>query len=153
MITGLNHLHSSFRYLVLLFIVLAVVDAIMGLSSGKSYKKSSKLFALFGLITSHIQLVVGLTLYFLGGTMFKGIGAAISDGGFMKETITRFYAVEHITMMIIAIVLVTIGYSKAKRIESSKKKYRTILIFYGIALVLIFAMIPWPFLRPFGSWM
>ncbi len=150
MITGLNHLHSSFRYLVLLFIVLAVVDAIMGLSSGKSYKKSSKLFALFGLITSHIQLVVGLALYFMGA---KGMNVIMNVEGFMKSSELRFYAIEHITMMIIAIVLVTIGYSKAKRIESSKKKYRTILIFYGIALVLIFAMIPWPFLRPFGSWM
>jgi signal transduction histidine kinase len=150
MITGLNHLHSSFRYLVLLFIVLAIVDAIIGLTSGKSYKKQSKLFALLGLITSHIQLVVGLALYFMGG---RGLNVILTAEGFMKSSELRFYAVEHISMMLIAIVLVTVGYSKAKRIESSKKKFRTILIFYGIALVLIFIMIPWPFMRSFGSWM
>lgn len=150
MITGLLHLHSSFRYLVLLFIVLALVDAIVGLSSGKAYKKSSKLFALGGLILSHIQLVVGLLLYFLGA---KGFNALMNAEGVMKDATLRFYAVEHISVMIIAIALVTIGYARAKRQEDARRKFKSIALFYGIGLLLIFIMIPWPFLRSFGTWM
>ena len=149
MITGLTHLHSSFRYLALGFIILAIVDAVLGLSSGRSYKKSSKMFALFALISSHIQLVVGLLLYFLGA---KGFQLMMNAEGVMKDATMRFFAVEHILTMIIAITLVTVGYSKAKRQEEAKRKYRTVLIFFSIALVFIFIMIPWPFLKPFGTW-
>ncbi|MEZ4721411.1 MAG: hypothetical protein R2813_05975 [Flavobacteriales bacterium] len=150
MITGLTHLHSSLRYLVLLFIVLAVVDAVMNMSSDKEYKKASKLFALLGLIFTHTQLLVGLLLYFLGD---KGLKVITSVEGFMGMAPARFFAVEHITGMLIAIVLITMGYSKAKRQEVAKKKYSTVAIFYGIGLLIIFFSIPWPFLKEFGSWM
>ncbi len=148
MIAALNHIHSSFRYLVLLFILLALFDALIGLSSGKTYKKSSKLFALGGLILSHIQLLVGLLLYFLGAKGF----ALFSQEGMMKDATMRFFAVEHISMMIIAVALVTVGYSRSKKQEDSTKKFRTIAIFYGIAIAIIFVMIPWPFLKEFGNW-
>lgn len=149
MITGLTHLHSSLRYLVLLFIVLAIADAIAGLSSGRAYRKSSKLFALLGLIFSHVQLLIGLLIYFIGA---KGFNALMNVEGVMKISSARFYAVEHVAMMIIAIALVTVGYSRAKRQESAKRKFKSILFFYGIGLVIIFFMIPWPFLKEFGSW-
>ncbi|MEX2596940.1 MAG: hypothetical protein WEC59_08420 [Salibacteraceae bacterium] len=149
MITGLTHLHSSFRYLVLLFIILSIVDAISGMSSGKAYKKSSRIFALLGLIFTHIQLLVGLLLYFLGA---KGFNALMNAEGVMKDAALRFYALEHITLMIVAVVLITMGYSKAKKLEDAKRKFKTIAIFYGIALLIIFVMIPWPFLKEFGSW-
>lgn len=146
--TGLNHLHSGFRYLVLLFLILAVADAAMAISSGKGFTKKSKLFSLLGLIFCHIQLLAGLALYFISA---KGYNA-LSVEGVMKDANMRFFAVEHISMMIIAIALITIGYSRAKRQEDDKRKSKTILIFYGIGLVLIFAMIPWPFLKDFGTW-
>ena len=149
MITGLLHLHSSFRYLVLLLIILAIADAIVAMSSGKAYNKTSKLFALGALILSHIQLLVGLLLYFLGP---KGFNTIMHVEGFMKDSVARFYAVEHISMMIIAIALVTVGYSRAKKQEESKRKYKTVAVFYGVALVIIFAMIPWPFIKEFGTW-
>lgn len=150
MITGLNHLHSSFRYIVLLFIVLTIIDSAIGLAKGKDYSKSSKLFALLGLIFSHVQLLVGLVLYFIGDRGFK---IFTSVEGFMSIPTARFFAVEHISTMIIAIALITVGYSKAKRMNESAGKFKTQLIFYGIGLVLIFAMIPWPFMKDFGSWM
>lgn len=150
MLTGLTHIHSSFRYLVLLFVILTIVDSLIGMTSGKSYSKSSKLFALMGLVFSHIQLLVGLALYFIGD---KGLKIITSVDSFMSIASARFFAVEHISMMIIAIALITVGYSKIKRLEESARKYKTQLIFYSIGLVLIFAMIPWPFMKDFGSWM
>ncbi len=149
MITGLNHLHSSLRYVVLLFIVLSIVDALSALMSGKEYQKTSKLFALVTLISAHIQLLLGLLLYFLGDKGFKVI---TSVEGFMANGTARFFAIEHILGMRIAIVLITMGYSKSKRKAEDRGKYTTILIFYGIALLIIFGMIPWPFMKAFGSW-
>jgi len=150
MIIGLNHLHSSFRYLVLLFIVLTIVDSAIGLASGKTFSKSSKLFALLGLIFSHVQLLVGLALYFIGD---KGLKIITSVDGLMSIPTARFFAVEHISTMIIAIALITVGYSRAKRMSESAAKFKTQLIFYSIGLILIFAMIPWPFMKDFGTWM
>ena len=149
MITGLTHIHSSFRYLVLLFLVLAVVDAFVGMGGEKPYKKSSKVFALGSLILVHIQLLVGISLYFLGA---KGFSALMNTDGVMKDATLRFFAVEHVLMMIIAIVLITMGYSKAKKREDIGKRYKTIALYYGLALVIILAMIPWPFMKEFGTW-
>ena len=149
MITRLLHLHSSFRYLVLLLIIAAIADALIAMSSGKAYNKTSKLLALGALIFSHIQLLVGLLLYFLGP---KGLNTIVRVEGFMKDSVARFYAVEHISMMIIAIALITVGYSRGKKQEESKRKYKTVAIFYGLGLLIIFAMIPWPFMKEFGTW-
>jgi multisubunit Na+/H+ antiporter MnhB subunit len=149
MITGLLHLHSSFRYLVLLLIIAAITDALIAMSSGKAYNKTSKLLALGALIFSHIQLLVGLLLYFLGP---NGLNTIVHVEGFMKDSVARFYAVEHISMMIIAIALITVGYSRGKKQEESKRKYKTVAIFYGLGLLIIFAMIPWPFMKEFGTW-
>jgi len=148
-ITGLLHLHSSFRYLVLLLIIAAIADALIAMSSGKAYNKTSKLLALGALIFSHIQLLVGLLLYFLGP---KGLNTIVRVEGFMKDSVARFYAVEHISMMIIAIALITVGYSRGKKQEESKRKYKIVAIFYGLGLLIIFAMIPWPFMKEFGTW-
>ena len=149
MITRLLHLHSSFRYLVLLLIIAAIADALIAMSSGKAYNKTSKLLALGALIFSHIQLLVGLLLYFLGP---KGLNTIVHVEGFMKDSVARFYTVEHISMMIIAIALITVGYSRGKKQEESKRKYKTVAIFYGLGLLIIFAMIPWPFMKEFGTW-
>lgn len=149
MYTGLLHLHSGFRYLILFFMLLTLVDAVMALSSGKAYSKSSKLFALFTLICAHLQLLLGIVLYFIGA---RGFNAMMTVDNFMAEPAVRFFAVEHAAMMILAIVLITIGYSKSKKQSPDRKKYSTLLIFYGIALLIIFVMIPWPFLKDFGTW-
>ena len=146
--TGIIHLHSAFRYLVLLFIIVAIVDAVVALTGDKAYGKSSRILALLALITTHIQLLMGLFLYFLGD---KGV-AMFKVEDFMTIASARFFAVEHITGMLAAITLVTIGYSRAKRATVDKKKYKTIATYFGLALILIFAMIPWPFMKAFGSW-
>tara|TARA_B110000046_G_C12989872_1_gene397371 strand:- start:408 stop:860 length:453 start_codon:yes stop_codon:yes gene_type:complete len=149
MITGLLHIHSSLRYLVLLLIVLAIADALISLSNGKAYKKMSKRLALGAFIFTHIQLLVGLLLYFLGS---KGFNTIMNVEGFMKDATARFYAVEHISMMIIAVVLITVGYSASKKREEAHRKYKAIAVLYSIALLIILVMIPWPFLKDFGTW-
>jgi len=137
--TGLLHLHSSIPYLLLPALFFGILLFIFKNSQGKEFQKNDKLLALVVLILSHLQLVVGLILYFTGAKGFN----YFSVEGFMKDPVMRLYAVEHISVMIIAIVLITMGYSKAKRKEESAAKFKTLSIFYTLGLVLILSRIPW----------
>ncbi len=117
------------------------------------YLPQDKKFALWTLIAAHIQLVIGLIQYFVGPWGLKNIqnnGMAVV----MKDSYQRFFAMEHILMMIIAIALITVGYSSAKRTLAPRKKHKKIFVFFLIALIIILAAIPWPFRPGFGgsSW-
>lgn len=130
-------IHSYWSYLVLITLVLAVVNAIMGLSAKKEFGNKDLRLGLFTLIFSHIQLLIGLALYF-----GNGYASSIS-GDTMGDADARFVIIEHPSMMILAIVLITIGWSKHKKKEESKAKFKTFAIFYGIALLLVLLRIPW----------
>ena len=145
MYLGLKHAHSGLRWLVLFFLVWAIVNAFQKRKSATEFTAKDKRPTLLALITTHIQLLLGLILYFISPLVtFKE--------GFMKDTITRFYAVEHITMMILAIILITVGYSRAKRKEDPKAKFSSNFTFYLIGLLLILASIPWPFRGLGAAW-
>lgn len=149
MYTGLTHLHSAMRYLVLLALILSFVSAITGYFGGRSFEKRDKMMGLFGLIFSHIQLLVGLVIYFQS----PWFSAMMTDAkSVMQSPEARFFAVEHMSMMIIAIALITVGYSLSKKATEAKAKHGRLALFYGIGLILIFAMIPWPFLKAWGTW-
>ncbi|MBT8253402.1 MAG: hypothetical protein HKN00_03840 [Flavobacteriaceae bacterium] len=138
MYTTLKYLHSYWAFMVLIVLIIAVVNAI--LSRNKNYSEKSFRIALFGLIVSHIQLILGLVLYFLTPMfdLWNTMG-----GGVMKDANARLYLVEHPLVNIIAIVLITIGYSKHKKKEASDKKYKTILVFYGLGLIFLLSRVPW----------
>jgi len=138
MYTGLKHLHSGMAYLALLALILAVLMALFGVLGKKSFTSSTKKVTLIALILSHLQLVFGMILYFVSHVGFKNL-----SGEVMKDTIARFNAIEHPLTMIIAIVLITIGYSKAKRTDDSLAKHKNFLIFYGLGLFLILLRLPW----------
>jgi NADH:ubiquinone oxidoreductase subunit 2 (subunit N) len=145
MYEGLGHAHSGLRWIVLLLLILAVGIAFRKLRSGRPFGDSDRRFALFALIATHLQLVLGLILYFISPNV-----QFIS--GMMKDPILRFYTVEHISLMLIAIALITIGYSKAKRRETADGKFRAIATYYSLGLVLILVAIPWPFRELGAGW-
>lgn len=136
MITGIKHLHSFLPYLLLPFLLITIVVALSGFSGNKPYKGFAKVGALISLILSHIMLVAGLALY-IAQERYKNIGAS------MKIAEARLFAVEHISVMIIGIVLITIGYSKAKRANNAGQAHKLIFWFYAIGLILILSRIPW----------
>jgi hypothetical protein len=141
MYTGLLHTHNLFRWLVLIVIVLAVVFAFIGWFKKRDWTKKDNITGLILTIFMDIQFLVGIILYAFVSPLTK---AAFSDfGAAMKNSALRFYAVEHILLMIIALVLVHIGRSKSKKAVAPWKKHRVAAIYYGIALVLILAAIPW----------
>ena len=133
-------LHSYWAYLVLVILLLAVIKAFMGLLSKKDYDAKAFRIALFTLIISHIQLLLGLLLYFTSErfSLWSELGGKV-----MSNSLARLYLVEHPLINIIAVALITIGYSKHKKKLTSTPKYKTIAIFYAIALVLFLSRIPW----------
>lgn len=133
--------HSYWAYLVLIILIIAAVNAIIKSVSGKDYEAKDFRISLFTLIVSHIQLLIGLLLYFVSPRLelFSELGM----GGVMKDAVNRLYLVEHPLINIIAVALITIGYSKHKKKLTSKSKLKLIAIFYSIALVLFLSRIPW----------
>ncbi len=133
--------HSYWAYLVLIILIIAAVNAIIKSVSGKDYEAKDFRISLFTLIVSHIQLLIGLLLYFVSPRLelFSELGM----GGVMKDAANRLYLVEHPLINIIAVALITIGYSKHKKKLTSKSKLKLIAIFYSIALVLFLSRIPW----------
>jgi hypothetical protein len=141
MYTGLLHTHNLFRWLVLVVLVLAVLFAFIGWFGKKDWGKKDNLAGLLLTIFMDIQFLVGFILYAFVSPVTR---AAFADfGAAMKDETLRFYAVEHIFMMLIALVLVHIGRSKSKKATPEWKKHRVSAIFYGISLVVILAAIPW----------
>lgn len=138
MITGLQHLHSSLAYLVLLGLLLSTILFFARRGSG-SFTAGDKRLALITLILTHIQLVLGLILYFVGPQGFT----YFQNPEVMTNSAMRLYAIEHIAINLIAIVLITIGYSRAKRATAPRRKYTLLGTFYLIGLVLILSRIPW----------
>lgn len=136
-------LHSYWAYLVLVILLLAVVKAFIGLLAKKDYDAKAFRISLFTLIVSHIQLLLGLLLYFTSErfSLWSEMGGEV-----MSNSLARLYLVEHPLINIIAVALITIGYSKHKKKLTSTPKYKTIAVFYVIALVLFLSRIPW------GSW-
>jgi len=129
---------------VLIFLIVAIANAFSKKKSGTWTPKDRKLSAMtMGMV--HLQFVIGLVLYFISPKV------SFTEG-FMQNSVLRFYAVEHITMMIIAIALISIGHSKAKKATIDSKKFGAIATFYLIGLIIMLASIPWPFRNLGGAW-
>ena len=128
--------HSGWAYLVLLILVVAVVNALLGLSSKKEFTTKDRKIALFALIFTHIQLVIGLIAYFVSPL-------GLASFGQMSDKALRLTSLEHPLINIIAIVLITIGWSKHKKLTDATAKFKTFAVFYGLGLLLILSRIPW----------
>ena len=143
MYSGLVHAHSGLRWVALILLVVAVAVAIGKWQGRSGYTDGNRKLYLFTLIAVHTQLLIGLVLFFISPKV---------NFNLLSEKLYRFYTVEHTVGMLIAIVLVTIGYSRSKRATDAVTKQRLIGIFYGIGLLLILASIPWPFRIAGAGW-
>ena len=132
----LQSIHSTLAYAVLAVLVLAIINAFLGLSAKRNFTSKDRSVSLIALIFSHIQLVVGIVLW-IESPLGK---AALSQ---MSNSAARLTALEHPLINIIAIVIITIGWSKHKKEESSNGKFKKIAIFFTLGLLLILSRIPW----------
>jgi NADH:ubiquinone oxidoreductase subunit 2 (subunit N) len=143
MYTGLQHAHSGLAYLVLTALIVVIFLMLIGSLSGREFTEKDRKIALIAFILSHVQLLLGLILYFV-----SPVGLSLlQGGGAMSDSAARLTALEHPLINIVAIVLITIGYSRAKKAQTSRAKFRSIYMLYAVGLVLILSRIPW------GAWL
>lgn len=135
----LKHAHSGLRWIVLFFLVWTIINAITKLNKRDFTEKDRKL-GVFALMSTHIQFIIGLVLI--------GFSPLIHAGSPARS----FYLGQHIPMMLLAVILVTVAYSTSKRAATSNGKFKKTLIFNLLGLILILAAVPWPFRGLGGNW-
>ena len=132
-------MHSGWAYIALIMILIATINALIGASARNPFTAKDHRISLFALIAVHIQFLIGLVLYF---TSPNGLDKIKSVGMAGMSAMDRLLAVEHPVLNLIAIVLITVGWSKHKKGPDSSK-FKTIAIFYGIAFILLIVRMPW----------
>jgi uncharacterized membrane protein YozB (DUF420 family) len=140
MLDILKHAHSGLRWVALILLLLAIVNSLIS----RNYDKKHKMINLFAMVSLHTQLLIGLILYFVSDKV------KFFDG-WMKDAFYRFYGMEHLLGMVVAIVLVTIGRKIAEKQTNDIDKHKKIRTWYTIGLVIIIASIPWPFRTALGG--
>ena len=146
-------LHNIMRWGVLIFGIWTVINALTGVSGKRLYSQNDNRSNLFFMICCDIQLLLGLALYFSNAwfdKMRSGMGAV------MKNSYDRFFTVEHAGMMIVAWILVHVGRTAVKKAVTDSAKHKKMLLFFGLALLIILISIPWPFraevMKPWFRW-
>lgn len=131
--------HSGWAYVALIFLVIAVVNAFIGISAKNPFTPKDRRISMFALIAAHVQFVFGMLLYFTSPNGLDKIKAVGMSG---MSAMDRLLALEHPLVNLIAIVLITVGWSKHKR-AAETLKFKQIAIFYVLGLVLLLSRIPW----------
>jgi len=135
----LNAVHSSLRYVLLVILLIAIGQAFAGWFGKKPFTPGNRKSVLYTVVITHLQLVIGLVLYFMSDFVdYKNMSET------MKVPVMRFFTVEHALMMFVAVVLITIGSAMSKRAATDLAKHKRVAILFTIALIIIIAAIPWP---------
>ncbi|SDE43338.1 hypothetical protein SAMN04487996_10533 [Dyadobacter soli] len=135
-------LHSINRWLVLVSLLYAIRTAWAGLRSGRPFSGTDNTVRHVTATISHIQLLLGLSLYMISPVVKFNVAEEAGAGIVSEHT---FFRLIHIALMVVAVVLITIGSARAKRAATDPQKFRTMLVWFAIALLIILAAIPWPF--------
>lgn len=145
--TVLLHLHSAGRWIVLLLLLIAIFNSLV--AGKRPYIRTDNRTGLILTIFADLMLLIGIALWFVGPWGYKTIQAQ-GMGTVMKDATSRFYVVEHLVGMLIAIILIHIGKAQGRKAISDRAKHRRTMIYYLIALIIILVSIPWPF-REIGT--
>ncbi len=139
-------LHSWFRWAVLVMLLLSIVISYRGFRRGLVFTAFANQIRHWTATSAHLQLMVGIILYFQS-TVVK-YPVTDSNGQIFNDH--NFFKFIHISLMLLSVVFITFGSAKAKRMHSDVGKYRTMLIWFLLALLIIIVAIPWPF-SPFAA--
>lgn len=148
MYTGLLHLHNLLRWIILILLLIAILRHFAAMQQKRMVNSADKRVDLFLMVSAHITLVVGLYQWFAGPWGYKAFQTA-GMGEVMKNDTLRFWGVEHIAGMLIAIILITVGRGAVKRAKDWTA-HKKAFWFFLIALILIIVSIPWPFREAIG---
>src|SRR5215212_6370141 len=134
MYQGLLHLHNFGRWVVIILLVVAIARSFSGMTGNKAFTTGDKKTGLFLMIAAHTMLLIGLYQWFAGPWGLHNI-QRLGMKTVMQDNVYRFWAVEHLTGMLLAIILITIGRSSAKKNISDNAKHRRSFWFYFIAFI------------------
>lgn len=142
--TGLLHLHNLLRWIILILLLVSIYKSYVGTTTKKTFDPGDKKIWLFTLIASHLTLLLGLYQWLFGRF---GILSYVKPEGasMMKDPYLRFFQMEHPVSMILAILMITLGYGMAKKNVDDALKYKKALRYFVLALILIMVAVPWPF--------
>ena len=135
-------IHSLLRWLVLSSIIYALFRAYLGLKNQTIFSKTDNSVRHWTATIAHIQLIVGINLYIKSPTV-KYFSSNFKQA--IQHVEFTFFGLIHILLMLIAIIVLTIGSALTKRRKSDEEKYKTMLVWFSLALFIIFIAIPWPF--------
>ena len=130
MYNGLLITHSYLRYIILILLIIVIITSVLGMANKKPYSDTDNKLSLSLFISTHLQLLLGLILFFISPVV-QFSGAA------MKDPSTRYWLVEHNTAMLIAIVFITLARTTSKKMPDSQAKHKRLFLFNLIALVII----------------
>lgn len=139
----LLHAHSIGRWIVLLLLLFAIFNSLV--AGQRPWIRTDGRTGSILTIFADLMFLLGLVQWYWGPKGYKLLDAAGGMSPAMKDSFTRFFAIEHPLMMLIAIILIHIGKSQARKAISDRAKHRRTVIFYLLALIIILLMIPWPF--------
>ena len=143
MYDGMLHLHSVLRWIILILLLVAIFKNLADRKG--AFTETHRKLGLFLMICADIMLLIGIYQWATGDTWGLISIKSRGFGDVMKDTVARFYAIEHPTGMLIAIILIHLGYSYGKKSVPDSQKHNRILLFFGLALLIILILIPWPF--------
>ena len=144
-----RNVHSWTRWLVLILALIVIFRAVSGWLAKKPFEKQDSILGASFVGSMHLQLLLGLLLYFVLSPMGLNAINASGMGAVMKNADMRYWAVEHFSMMILAVILAQVGRSLSKKANTDLAKHKKSAIFYGVALVLVLSRIPWDSVRLF----
>ncbi len=142
MYNGMLHLHSVLRWIILILLLVAVYKSLI--DKNKPFTSSHKKTGLFLMITADVMLLVGIYQWIVGPWGLKSIQAN-GMSVVMKNSVLRFFAIEHFVGMLVSIILIHIGYSYTKKNIPDVTKHKRAVLYFGLALLIILTFIPWPF--------
>lgn len=136
-------LHSLNRWIVLVLGVLAFLIALKKWLGNEAPATARDRLGLFFTISMDIQFLFGIGLYFVTPWMKQLTQwPAIT----MRDPVARFWSVEHVFGMVIALILVHVGRVVAKK-ATGVSRYKKTAIYFGLALLIMLLTTPWPFMK------
>lgn len=133
MLKGLVHAHSGLRWVVLGLLLYVIFNAFRTWQSGKGFSAKDLKMNTYAVAATHLQIILGFVLYFMSPRVTFA-------EGWMKNAASRFFGMEHVVMMLLAAILITIGSVRAKKVGAKSAFW-----FFLVALLVLLAGIPWPF--------
>ncbi|MBO9660679.1 MAG: hypothetical protein J7527_17790 [Chitinophagaceae bacterium] len=149
MATGMLHLHSLLRWVILILLLVSIFKAYTGWQQKRAFTAGDRKIWLFTLIFSHVNLLIGIYQILLGN--YGILKVDVPEGeSVMSNKVLRFFWIEHPVFMIISIVLITAGYKMSKKAVADEMKFKRAFWLFFVALLAILVSIPWPFREVIG---